>query len=79
MGYRQRLTTYSDDPGRDAQRSAAGSVRVQAELDGVDLVSITGFAETDAVFSFDADWGNAAYWAPFVYDWVTATIASGAP
>ena len=53
------FTTYSDDPGRDAQRSAAGSVRVQAELDGVDLVSITGFAETDAVFSFDADWGNA--------------------
>ena len=53
------FTTYSDDPGRDAQRSTAGSVRVRAELDDVDLVSITGFAETDAVFSFDADWGNA--------------------
>ena len=24
------------------------------------------------MFSFDADWGNAAYWAPFVYDYVTA-------
>jgi outer membrane receptor protein involved in Fe transport len=44
---------------------------VQAELDRVDLVSITAFAETNAVFSFDADWGNSAYWAPFVYDWVT--------
>ncbi len=65
------FTTYSDDPGRDAQRSTAGSVRVQAELDAIDLVSITGFAETDAVFSFDADWGNPAYWAPFVYDFVT--------
>ena len=65
------FSTYSDDPGRDAQRSKAGSVRVQAELDAVDLVSITGFADTDAVFSFDADWGNAGYWAPFVYDWVT--------
>jgi outer membrane receptor protein involved in Fe transport len=63
--------TYSDNPGRDAQRSAAGSVRVQATLGRVDLVSISSFAETDAVFSFDADWGNLAYWAPFVYDWVT--------
>jgi outer membrane receptor protein involved in Fe transport len=24
------------------------------------------------VFSFDADWGNPAYWAPFVYDYVTS-------
>ena len=23
------------------------------------------------MFSFDADWGNAAYWAPYVYDYVT--------
>ncbi len=66
------LTTYSDDPGRDAQRSAAASVRVQAQLDAVNIVSITGFADTDAVFSFDADWGNAEYWTPFVYDYVTA-------
>ena len=65
------FNTYSDDPGRDAQRSTAGSARVHAELDRVDVVSITAFAETDAVFSFDADWGNAAYWAPFVYDWTT--------
>jgi iron complex outermembrane receptor protein len=65
------FTTYSDDPGRDAQQSAAGSVRVLAELERVDVVSITGFADTDAVFSFDADWGNAGYWAPYVYDYVT--------
>ncbi|RPI62641.1 MAG: TonB-dependent receptor, partial [Lysobacterales bacterium] len=65
-------STYSDHPGRDAQRSTAGSVRVQAELDAVDIVSITGFADTDAVFSFDADWGNPAYWAPYTYDYVTA-------
>ena len=42
-------TTYSDDPGRDAQRSAAGSVRVQARARRRRLVSITGFADTDAV------------------------------
>jgi iron complex outermembrane recepter protein len=64
--------TYSDDPGRDAQRSTAGSVRVQAALARVDLVSISGMADTDAVFNFDADWGNAAYWAPYEYDYVTA-------
>jgi outer membrane receptor protein involved in Fe transport len=65
------FNTYSDDPGRDAQQSSAGSVRVAAELERVDLVSISGFADTDAVFSFDADWGNAGYWAPYVYDYVT--------
>jgi iron complex outermembrane receptor protein len=65
------FNTYSDDPGRDAQQSTAGSVRVLAELSEVDLVSITGFADTDAVFSFDADWGNAGYWAPYVYDYVS--------
>ena len=63
--------TYSDDPGRDSQRSAAGSVRVSTRLARVDLVSITAVADTDAVFGFDGDWGNAAYWAPFVYDFVT--------
>jgi iron complex outermembrane receptor protein len=65
------FNTYSDDPGRDAQQSTAASARVVAELAQIDLVSITGFADTDAVFSFDADWGNAGYWAPYVYDYVT--------
>jgi outer membrane receptor protein involved in Fe transport len=65
--------TYSDKPGRDAQRSKAVSARVTAELPKFDLVSITGIADTSAVFSFDADWGNAAYWAPYVYDYFDAT------
>jgi iron complex outermembrane receptor protein len=65
------FNTYSDDPGRDAQQSTAASVRVLAELARVDLVSITGLADTDAVFSFDADWGSPAYWAPYAYDYVT--------
>ena len=65
--------TYSDKPGRDAQRSRAVSARVTAELPRFDLVSITGIADTSAVFSFDADWGNAAYWAPYTYDYVERT------
>jgi outer membrane receptor protein involved in Fe transport len=63
--------TYSDKPGRDAQRSVAASARVDTDLGGLELVSITGVADTDAVFSFDADWGNAAYWTPYVYDFIT--------
>ena len=55
------FTTYTDKPGRDAQRSTAGSVRVHARFERFDLVSISGAADTDATFSFDADWGNDAY------------------
>jgi iron complex outermembrane receptor protein len=65
------FTTYSDKPGEDAQRSVAGSVRVLAALPAFDFVSISGAAQTDATFSFDADWGNADFWAPYVYDYVT--------
>ncbi|MBN1239324.1 MAG: TonB-dependent receptor plug domain-containing protein, partial [Gammaproteobacteria bacterium] len=60
---------YSDNPGQDAQRSVAGSVRLTADLDRFDVVSITGVNDTDATFSFDADWGNDEYWAPYVYDY----------
>jgi iron complex outermembrane recepter protein len=59
---------HSDRPGRDAQRSVAGSVRITAELPRFDLVSITGLNTTDATLSFDADWGNPDLWAPVVYD-----------
>ena len=65
------FTTYSDKPGKDAQRSIAGSIRVLAELPVFDLVSISGAAQTDATFSFDADWGNDEFWAPVVYDYIT--------
>ena len=66
------FNTYTDKPGRDAQRSTAGSVRIDARFDRFDLVSISGAANTDATFSFDADWGNDAYWAPYVYDYFTS-------
>jgi len=68
------FNTYSDKPGKDAQRSTAGSVRVQAQLDKIDIVSITGVADTHARFSFDADWGNDAYWAPYTYDYVSSNV-----
>jgi outer membrane receptor protein involved in Fe transport len=68
------FNTYSDKPGKDAQRSTAGSIRVQAQLDKVDIVSITGIADTHATFSFDADWGNDAYWAPYTYDYISSNV-----
>ncbi len=67
------FTTQSDDPGRDAQRSVALSARIEAELERFDIVSISGFADTDATLSFDGDWGNEALWAPYVYDYFSST------
>ncbi|MFW2405279.1 MAG: TonB-dependent receptor [Gammaproteobacteria bacterium] len=55
--------TYSDKPGEDAQETAAGSLRATGEFgDAMTFVSITSVANTDAVFSFDADWGNDDFW-----------------
>ena len=53
------LTMLSDKPGRDAQESIGASLRV--DYDGfanATLTSITSFADSDIVFSFDGDWGN---------------------
>jgi outer membrane receptor protein involved in Fe transport len=65
--------TYSDRPGRDAQRSLAGSVRVTADpFDGFTLVSISSAAHSHINFDFDADWGNAQLWSPYTYDFSEA-------
>ena len=68
------LTMLSDNPGRDAQNSTGASFR--ADYDGPagsTLTSITAYAESGIRFSFDADWGNADYWAPVLYDYVSAS------
>ncbi len=65
-------TTESDRPGRDAQRSVAGSVRITADLDRFELVSISSANRTKAIYSFDADWGNPQLWSPYVYDYFSA-------
>lgn len=68
------FTTQSDRPGRDAQRSLGGVLRIEGDIDErLSLVSITGAARSDVTFSFDADWGNDEFWAPFVYDFYSAT------
>ncbi|MBT8098705.1 MAG: TonB-dependent receptor, partial [Gammaproteobacteria bacterium] len=64
----------SDKPGRDAQRSLGAALRLDfAGFEFADFVAITSVANSDIDFDFDADWGNAESWDPFVYDFVSTS------
>lgn len=66
-------TTLSDKPGKDAQDSVGVSIRADWHgWDSASLTSITAFANSEIEFSFDADWGNADSWSPFVYDYISS-------
>ncbi len=55
----------SDEPGRDEQQTLAASLRVSGPaFRGADLVSITTAADSDILFSFDADWANPTTFLP---------------
>jgi outer membrane receptor protein involved in Fe transport len=57
------FTTLSDRPGRDAQRSDGASLDLARDAqDGGELRSVTAWAESDIVASFDGDWGNERDW-----------------
>ena len=59
----EELVTHSDNPGKDHQETAALSLKGEAPLGGLDLVSITAWSKTDLEYSFDGDWGNdEEYW-----------------
>src|SRR5580698_8111047 len=66
-------TTYSNEPGRDAQLSNGAALRLVASLGGAQLRSVTTTADTKIVYSFDGDWGNDPFWlattsyAPYDY------------
>ena len=63
-------TVYSDKPGHDSQETAAGSLKITGPLNAVvDLVSITGYATSEILFSFDGDWGSDPFWNPRIYDY----------
>lgn len=54
--------TYSDQPGRDEQRSLAGSLRgAYLGWDGVRLTTITSGTRTRSRYSYDSDWTAASY------------------
>jgi len=70
-------TMLSDKPGKDAQKSAGASIRVEwAGGELATLTSITSFADSDIDFSFDADWGNDDAWAPITYDYISLSERS---
>lgn len=54
--------TFSDEPGRDLQRSTGGSIRATySGWKNLTLTSITTGTYTDAFYSFDEDWTAASY------------------
>lgn len=66
------LTMLSDKPGRDAQKSIGAAFKaVWSGSDAYHFTSITSAADSDIVYSFDADWGNPDAWAPFTYDFIS--------
>ena len=57
-------TTYSNEPGRDAQLSNGAALRLSDSIAGVgELRSVTSTANSKIIYSFDGDWGNDAFWA----------------
>ncbi|MFO1468682.1 MAG: TonB-dependent receptor [Steroidobacteraceae bacterium] len=69
------LNTRSDQPGRDSQRSGAGALRIEWQARrALRLVSISSYAHSRIVSSFDGDWGNDTDWAPYApYQYFSAT------
>lgn len=56
--------TYSDNPGRDRQDTWGGSLRGTWLAPATyRVLSISSFVATDIEYSYDADWGNDAFWA----------------
>lgn len=54
--------TYSDQPGRDEQRSFAGSLRgTYHGLEGARLTTVTSVARTRSHYAYDDDWTAASY------------------
>jgi len=63
------LTTQSDEPGRDSQRARGASLRFDWRgLGFADVNLLAAYVDSDSEHAYDGDWGNAATWAPFVYD-----------
>ena len=56
--------TFSDEPGRDEQKSVAGSLRGQWSGDLVTFTTITTWTSSDSLYSYDSDWG-AGYTSAF--------------
>lgn len=59
--------TFSNQPGRDEQESFAASIRgTWTGMDNVDATTITTYTDTDAVNSYDGDWGSPGAYTDFL-------------
>ncbi len=64
-------TTLSDHPGQDAQHATGLAATWQAPGPGTTRWSLTGaYVDSASVHAYDGDWGNAASWAPYTYDYL---------
>ncbi len=62
--------SQSDRPGVDTQEATAASVRLVTSAWAPGTLTVVGaYAKSDSVNSFDADWGNTPFWAPYTYDY----------
>ncbi len=67
--------TLTDQPGRDAQDSAAGSLKVtDSGLGPATLTFIGTFANSHIRYSYDSDFGNPALWAPYTYQYSDSQV-----
>ena len=70
-------TTHSDHPGVDLQRSSGAAVKIAwSGLGPATLTAIGTVAQTHVRYGYDGDWGNAAYWAPYVDDFTELQLRS---
>jgi outer membrane receptor protein involved in Fe transport len=65
------FTTYSNQPGRDEQRSNGIALRLSDRIEGLgELRSVTSSAGSAILYSFDGDWGNDTLWGQYApYDY----------
>src|SRR6056300_1337057 len=67
------LNTLSDRPGMDSQKTDAYGIKFFHETDNFEFQSFTSVTYTNVVLSYDADWGNPATHAPYIYDYFSET------
>ena len=68
------LNTLSDRPGMDSQDSNALGINLELINQFNSLKVLYSETDTDVVFSYDADWGNAQSHFPYVYDYFSETL-----
>ncbi len=63
-------TTQSDHPSADDQRSTGAAAKLAYSGWSAGTLTLIGtFADSTIRYGYDGDWGNPAFWAPFIYDY----------